>query len=134
MLVESLSDWSGLELYLHNGDNACFLPYFQFTGGDAGDDIKVYDHKSGIPAVSSGAKIGTWATIRLEYYPELERYDLYVDGDYVLSGSYLRYGTVYPSVEEIDNVVIALANQNVGEFYFDNRVRLFCFTNVNNCF
>ncbi len=120
MLVENVSDTSGIEVYLQRGSESMFLPYFYLESCEDGSELKVYDHKSGNAAVSSGIFVGKWANVQIRYYHHLEKYDLYVNGGYVMSGSYLRVGEEYPKASEINGIKVALATKNIADFYFDN--------------
>lgn len=120
ILVENVSDTSGIELYLQKGNESVFLPYFCFESCENGAKINVYDHKSGNSSVYSGINVGEWASVQVRYYQEKEKYDVYVNGSFIMSGSYLRVGTEYPRASEIDGIKLALATNNIADFYFDN--------------
>lgn len=120
LLIDNLTEYSGIEIYPRISGNNVFLPYLSISGAVAGSAVTVYDHSSGEPAVDSGIRVGEWAALEIRYYPEQKKYDLYVNEEYVMSGSYLRYGTEYPSASEIDGVLVGINNKNVGDFYFDD--------------
>ena len=120
LLIDNLTENSGIEIYPRISGNNVFLPYLYISGAAAGSAVTVYDHSSGEPAVDSGIRVGEWAALEIRYYPEQKKYDLYVNEEYVMSGSYLRYGTEYPSASEIDGVLVGINNKNVGDFYFDD--------------
>jgi hypothetical protein len=45
---------------------------------------------------------------------------MYVDGNYVLTGSHLRKVDSYPTANQLNGITIAVASANVGSYYFDN--------------
>ena len=120
VLIENLTGRSGLEIYPVRDGSKVFLPYLGISGNADGSILTVVDHKSANSAVDSGIRVGKWASVQIRYYPEREEYDFYVNGKKIITGSYLRSGTDYPTLEEIDRVDICMATANVGDFYFDN--------------
>ena len=120
ILVENVEARGGIEIYPQMNGTSMFLPYLDIRGTANGSVINVYDHGSGNAAIASGMVVGKWATVEIRYYGEKKKYDFYVDGKFVLSGSHLRSGTTYPSSEEINGVFVAMNSSNVADFYYDN--------------
>ena len=111
---------SGIEIYPTRDDSKVFLPYLAFTSTADGSDLMVYDHKSGMESVASGIVVGKWAKLEIRYYADRNNYELYVDGNYIMTGSYLRDGGYYPTATELNGVCVAMNSGNAGEFYYDN--------------
>ena len=120
MLIENPTVQGGIETYLLAGGKEAFLPYFNVRGLTQGSDVYVYDHGSGKSDIPSGIKIGSWARVEFRYFPEDQEWDMYVDGNFVLTGSHLRKVDAYPSANELNGITIAIASANVGDYYFDN--------------
>ena len=120
LLIENLTEKSGIEIYPRVGSNNVFLPYIAISGTSEGSVLRVYDHSSGMSAVDSGIVVGKWASIMIKYYAEEKKYDFYTDGNYIFTGSNLRWGSEYPAAEMLDGVMVAANSGNVGDFYFDN--------------
>ena len=120
MLMENLTGKGGIEPYVQGGNKDYFLPYMTLSGTEDGSSVKVVDYGGGGATVDTGAKVGKWSTFTITYYPVLQKYELTVDGKLVLTGNKLRQGSEYPSVDEIDNFRLVLANGNAGDYYFDN--------------
>ena len=120
LLVENVVTRGGIEIYPQMNGKSMFLPYLNISGTANGTTITVVDHSSGNSAIASGIVVGKWATVEIRYYGEEKKYDFYVDGKFIMSGSYLRSGTDYPSSEEINGVCVAMNSSNVADFYYDN--------------
>lgn len=120
LLIENLTEVSGIEIYPQCDGVSVFLPYLAITGTSNGSSLTVHDHSSGAKDIASGIKVGEWASLQIRYYEREQKYDFYVNGSYVMSGNYLRKVDSYPTAEELNGVMVAMNNGNAGDFYFDN--------------
>ncbi len=120
LMVDDVVKTGGIEIYPQMDGNSMFLPYLAITGTSDGAKITVVDHSSGKGAIASGIVVGKWASIEIRYFEKEKKYDFYVDGKFVISGSHLRYGTDYPSADQINRVCVAMNSSNVAQFYYDN--------------
>ncbi len=119
-MADNLTEATGIEPYVQGTEKTYFLPYLKFTDKSTDSKILVYDHKGGGETLDTGAKIGEFATYTIIYYPSLEKYDFYTNGNYILSGNYLRSEGKYPSVDEVNKLRIGIGSGNIGDYYIDN--------------
>ena len=120
LLVDNVSSLGGIEIYPMKDGINMFLPYLRISGTGRGSKLMVQDHSSGMSEIASGITVGSWASVQFIYYGESQKYDFYVNDKFVMTGSYLRSGTEYPSAEEINGVKVNMNSSNVADFYFDN--------------